>query len=221
LDLIACVRAARSVHQLPPSVVSGDEGVVVSLALAAAFGGHGLVRPWTVARREETQITLMAMGDVRQLRAVLDLASPFAQEPIRAIRELPPVTPKNGMRQRFEVRLCPTINRTRASELDVFLAAVERNGTVPPREQVYVAWLKERIRGARVLHARMTSFTIASAFRPTHRGERRWVERRYPDVTLNGALIVEDANVFAETLRQGVGRQRGYGRGWVWTETSP
>jgi len=218
LDLLACIRAAREIHQLPPSVISGDEGVVISSALAATSGGHSLIRPWMIARREETRITVVGVGDAVRFRAALDLASPMAQSTVLGVRELPYVEPVNEERLRFEVRVCPTVNRTRGSEIDVYLAAVARGGLIPPREQVYVTWLRERLRGARLLHAQVRSFTIVSAYRPTHGDKRRWVERRYPDVTLAGSLVVEDAAIFRQTLCQGIGRQRAYGRGWVWTE---
>jgi hypothetical protein len=218
LDLVQCIRVAQHIHNLPPSVISGDEGVVVSSALAAATGGHRLLRPWTVARREDGRITVVGVADAEVLRAALDCAAPQAQGVVLGVREMPPVVPVSGQRLRFEARVCPTVNRTRGSEIDAYLAAVDRGGDVPPREQVYTAWLAERLHGARIEHARMTAFTITPAYRPTHGGERRWVQRRYPDVTLTGVVTVEDAGLFAQTLRQGVGRQRAYGRGWVWTE---
>jgi hypothetical protein len=218
LDLVHCIRVAQHIHRLPPSVISGDEGVVVSAALAAATGGHQLLRPWTVARRENERITVVGIGDADAVRAALDGASPQAQGVVLSVRAMPAFTPEIGQRLRFEARVCPTVNRTRGSEIDVYLAAVDRGGDVPPREQVYNEWFSQRLDGAKIEQSRMVAFTITPTFRPTHGADRRWVQRRYPDVTLRGVATVEDPCVFAQTLRQGVGRQRAYGRGWVWTE---
>jgi CRISPR system Cascade subunit CasE len=225
LDLVRCIQVAASVHRLPASVISGDEGVVIGSALAAAFGSHQALRPWTVARRASTRVTIVGALTIDNQQTALDQASPQAQACVLGVRELPTFSPFANQKLRFEARVCPTVNRTSKSEIDVYLAAVDRADRECPdhrpldREFVYKNWFSERLLGARIEAVRMTGFTITSAFRPTHNGNgKKWIERKYPDTTLRGVATIEDPIVFAETMRAGVGRQRGYGYGLIWVE---
>ena len=135
----------------------------------------------------------------------LDCCSPQAQAVVLDVRALPPIEVAMGQRIRFETRVCPTVNRTRGSEIDAYLAAIDGDRAAPPRGSVYAKWLAERLRGVSVHHVRMGAFLLAPAFRPTHGNGRRWVPRIYPDVTLRGVATVVDPKLSAETLREGVG----------------
>ena len=87
-------------------------------------------------------------------------------------------------------------------------AAASKNGVT--RESVYTDWLIERLGAA----ASVEQCNLA-AFRRNHaiRGAERTLEG--PDTTLHGTLAVSDPTVFAQILRNGIGRHRAYGYGML------
>ena len=121
--------------------------------------------------------------------------------------------------------LCPTIRITPSKdkshphgEIDAFLVAVQRGEQKIERESVYVRYLMERLKGASVERGKLTRFKLETMSRP-HRGANapasRVAQRVVPDATVEGILEVSDAGLFQQTLMNGIGRQRAFGRGYV------
>jgi len=106
----------------------------------------------------------------------------------------------------------------RHGERDAFLVAVDQGTEGPTRDGVYRAYFAERLAGARIETCRLLQMRLAPMLRP-HRGSDApvsgYATRTLPDVVLEGVLTVEDPVPFTSTLGAGVGRQRGYGRGYV------
>ena len=96
--------------------------------------------------------------------------------------------------------------------------AVQRGETNIERERVYTRYLAERLAGATIEQTRLSRFQLLKMTRP-HRGvsapESGLAQRVIPDAVLEGFLTVSDPAAFKQTLIQGVGRQRAYGRGYV------
>jgi hypothetical protein len=86
------------------------------------------------------------------------------------------------------------------------------------RESVYTRYLVERLNGSTVERAKLTRFRLEQMSRP-HRGASRppsgVAQRVVPDAVLEGFLKVSDPELFLQTLKSGVGRQRAFGRGYV------
>ena len=115
--------------------------------------------------------------------------------------------------------MTPSKDKSHAhGEQDAFLVAVERGETNIEREGVYTRYLAERLPGATVEQAKLTRFQLLKMTRP-HRGASApasgLAQRVIPDAVLEGILAVTDPAIFKQTLMQGVGRQRAYGRGYV------
>ena len=130
-----------------------------------------------------------------------------------------------GQRLRFSVRLCPTIRITPSKdksyahgEIDAFLVAVQRGEKNIDRQSVYSRYLTERLKGANVECATLARFRLEQMSRP-HRGASApasgVAQRVVPDAVLNGILTVSDPIVFSQTMLNGVGRQRAFGRGYI------
>jgi hypothetical protein len=98
------------------------------------------------------------------------------------------------------------------------LVAVDKGETNIERGMIYRRYLGDRLQGAEVNLARLTSFRLERMTRP-HRGQAApksgLAQRIIPDAVLEGVLTVRDPVVFKETLANGIGRQRAYGRGYV------
>ncbi len=108
----------------------------------------------------------------------------------------------------------------RGAEVDVYLVDAMRRHPdgLPPdldrlrlREDLYRAWLAERLAPAACLHAETTRLT---AFRrlALRRGSGR---QTAPEATLHGELTITDAGAFARMLARGVGRHTAYGFGML------
>ena len=86
------------------------------------------------------------------------------------------------------------------------------------REGIYTRYLVERLKGASVERVKLTRFRLETMSRP-HRGTNapssRVAQRVVPDATVEGILKVSDAGLFQQTLMNGIGRQRAFGRGYV------
>lgn len=169
-----------------------------------------------------------------------------------------------GQRLGFRTRVCPVVRVGRhhprfapGAEVDPYLAEVERHladreradpftpssllklqvaAALPTREDVYRAWLAERLSGAASLGSvRLTSVRDARLWRrgepgpgpaqamhghPRARhGARTVIGRR--DAVFEGTLEVSDAEAFRAVLARGVGRHRAFGFGMVLLRPAP
>ena len=141
---------------------------------------------------------------------------------------------RSGRRLGFEARVRP-VGRlmkplphsggsafTKGAEVDVFLiealrrfpeaTSAEENMLKAgrSREEVYAAWLAERLTGAATLEpgVRLTHFL-------RRRAARKGFAPEGPDATLQGNLIVLESVRFQELLAKGIGRHKAYGYGMV------
>ena len=104
------------------------------------------------------------------------------------------------------------------SEVDVYLAAALREhperrcgmaGEGRTREDIYLAWLAERLApAAEIEDARLVRFRRSLVARSGGAKEG-------PDATFHGVLCVVDPAAFADRLARGVGRHKAYGYGMV------
>jgi CRISPR system Cascade subunit CasE len=136
-----------------------------------------------------------------------------------------------GQNLTFEVRVRP-VTRNEQGEQDAFLRAVSRsNGAPLQREEIYIQWLKNSLRGGaesavanwhaavEILDAKMVAWRRLRIVRRTlmpespGRRERRTIDG--PDVTLKGTLRVIDSEAFRHLLIRGVGRHRSFGFGML------
>lgn len=220
-----------------------DEGAALHTLLTALFGRRRLqpFRLFAPARGRRGSVYAYAAEDERALAAeAATHGTPDDLEvlPPAALRsKAMPIRFDPGRRLGFDLRTRP-LRRTRSdpadprrskprtpprvAELDAFLLeALTRfpDGAGDPeasmatagrgREQVYRDWLGERLAPA----ARLESLRLAQFRRDRVFRKGRWVEG--PDATLQGTLVVEDAEAFSGLLEGGVGRHKAYGYGML------
>lgn len=115
------------------------------------------------------------------------------------------------------------------SEVDAFLVARLRQfpdgpptdaNTGPTREDVYLDWLAERLKGAAQLDrskSHMQRFARRIAERRPLNEQGNWTPTASegPDATIHGELAVVDSNAFGRLLGAGVGRHTAYGYGML------
>jgi CRISPR-associated protein Cas6/Cse3/CasE subtype I-E len=224
IDFLAAAALARH-RNVAPSVINSDEGVIIGNAIAEAFNGHAALRPWVVINREGTHVIVRGNGSVAELRLALDLVkNRLAKEAIVDLREVGAIDINEGLRYRFSTRLCPLQNGRagdgRSREIDVFLAEVEKQKKLASperlrRDDVYLTWLGKKLQeaGASLRAATINGFSITAAGRSNTK--REWVIRKYPDARFSGVLTVEDATKFSAAVKQGIGRQKVYGFGFL------
>lgn len=135
-----------------------------------------------------------------------------------------PVEWRSGRQLGFEVRVRPTVRRSRnadfrpGKECDAFALEASRHaqGEMPQsRESVYADWLSgqfERRGGAQLDRARtrLASFHRTRAVRKRH---ARYSEG--PDAVMRGVLTITDPDAFSNLLVNGIGRHRAYGYGML------
>lgn len=140
-----------------------------------------------------------------------------------------------GRRLGFDIRVRPVVRLASAvtapadrtgsrqhgfkagAEVDAFLAEALRDPdrsamreAERSREEVYAAWLAERLGAAAAVEdVRLAAFRRSLAARKNGRGTEG------PDATLHGTLAIRDADAFADRLRRGVGRHKAYGYGML------
>ena len=126
-----------------------------------------------------------------------------------------------GKRLGFEVRIRPTRrlkrpigNSAHIAERDAFLMqALDDRKETRSREQVYTAWLSERLQrcgGAELESATLQSFQRTRAVRKLHARHSEG-----PDAVMRGVLTVTDPDAFSSLLAHGIGRHRAYGYGML------
>jgi CRISPR system Cascade subunit CasE len=128
-----------------------------------------------------------------------------------------------GQVYRFELRICPVIQKPRGSEepgaeLDVFLRKVERTGDEQTldRNEIYRNWLTElfdRREGLSCRSVDLKQFRRRKLLRKDETGTLTKVER--PDVTFTGRLDVTDGEPFRHILQKGLGRHKTFGFGML------
>ena len=225
-DMPLLVRWARDHAVLPHD--EDDLGYALHALLAATFGDIA-PKPFALVRTSARGLTLLgyapASADALREHAAA-FALPAAAEALRVASLAAKAMPDSfaaGRRLGFEVRVRPTVrtdrdgDRTRAREVDAFLAAVA--GTAldrgPPREAVYKDWLAGKLAdgGAITEALRMDRFRLAPVHR--RREDRRLVGLTGPDATFSGTLVVRQPASFAALLARGVGRHRAFGFGML------
>jgi CRISPR system Cascade subunit CasE len=221
VDVPAAARAVSLPHD-----AKHDPSYLLKTVLTEAFAGPA-VRPWTVHRQDGPIVTVLGYSDLskNELAERAALALPAVRAAITSIHgHLLPVM-REGQRYRFSVRLCPTLHVTpdpaglrRHGERDAFLAAIDRGEEGILREVIYTRYLVERLKGARVDAARLTGFRLVEVTRP-HRGSLApatgVAQRVLPEAEFLGVVTVMDSDVLAQTVRNGIGRHRAFGRGYV------
>lgn len=217
-------RLAQLAVAVPPAVaaVQGslthegrrDESLLLKTVLTEALGG-ALVRPWRLLGVRDGTATILGYTahDAEALRERLAFATPALQQAVSVVAtaQLPPITA--GQRLRFAVRLVPTVRQTGKGEIDALLYAVRQ----APREQhdrarVYADYLADRLAGAAVESVQVNGARLTRMTRRTRSG---WVQRTFPVAAMSGVLGVVDAASLTETLGRGIGRQKGYGFGFI------
>jgi CRISPR system Cascade subunit CasE len=128
----------------------------------------------------------------------------------RLLRPLQPWPDEDGRAQPY----------SKGAEVDVYLVdAMRQHPDGPPkqvnrmrlREELYLAWLAERLAPAANLHAEAT--TLASFRRViVRRGAQR---QTAPEAVFHGELTIADPEAFAKLLAGGVGRHGAFGFGML------
>lgn len=147
-----------------------------------------------------------------------------------AAKPMPGIFPE-GLRVRFEARVCPVVRKASAGEtstgkrwkkgqeLDAFLSeAWERPDEKLSREAVYCDWFRRHLArrgGAEVEAVGLERFAIERMTRRTHGQDRRVQTIKRPDVTLTGRLQITDGPAFEALLKRGIGRHTSFGFGML------
>lgn len=221
IDVLAAARAVTLSH-----AARHDVDMLLKTTLTEALGG-AVVRPWSLHHQVGSIASVIGYSAMptREIEIRLLTSLPSLRAAIKEVHghELPVVEP--GQKFRFSVRLCPTIRITPSKdkshahgEQDAFLVAVQRGETNIEREGVYTRYFAERLAGAAIERTKLVRFQLVNMTRP-HRGASaptsKVAQRVVPDAVLEGILTVTDPAAFKQTLTQGIGRQRAYGRGYI------
>ena len=221
---------------------SFDEGHALHVLLAAMFG-TGVLQPFRLfasERRASAALYAYADADVEALRDTAAAAAPpdclAVIDPQTIQSKCMPAAFEPGRRLGFDVRLRPVRRLRRdlidpqtgkqiskGSEMDAFRlevirrfprgwtdssATASKNGVT--RLSVYSEWLTERFgHAANVEQCALVAWKRSRAIRGAGRGPEG------PDATLHGTVTVSNSTLFAQILRNGVGRHRAYGYGML------
>lgn len=206
-DLVA--RARREGHR------EMDDGYLVHCWLTGALG-VGALKPWATVYRNRDVIRLLGYTEwsLSQLREHAELyATPEEAGAVdwADVREkvMPSLAP--GARVGVRVRVCPMV-RLSTGERDVF--SIEGEGG-RPREEVYAAWLRDRLLRlgvAEVCDVAAEEIGHRRVLRRTQ-GEHRQDRMFSISDALMRATIVVGEDGAAALLRRGVGRHRAFGFG--------
>lgn len=199
-----------------------DTGLVVKTLLTGAFAGP-IVRPWRLHATHGRAVLVLGYADedARALNARLAMALPSVQAAVGEIVASPTPTLGEGETFAFELRVSPVVSVNREDggkglvRRDAFLRAKElaekRGDAVPTRDDVYRAFLAERLAG----------FELVSAVLAGHRLARHaregggWTVKSVPEADLKGLVRVREPEAAVRTLRDGVGRSKAYGCGML------
>lgn len=242
IDWTAFCRWAGHRSLLRPGVF--DEGYALHVLLSAVFG-KSVLKPYRVVRATRASIASLyaySTADREWLRSTAGEVAPPDCLGVLGLADLAtkvmPARFRKGQRLGFDVRIRP-IRRLgqdlrdsqsgrllrKGSELDSFRlellnrspdgwraanSETRRDGV--SRQSVYGGWLAERLAGTACIDTegcRLVDFRRSRAWRGKGRGSEG------PDATLQGDLVVEDPDGFAQKVRYGVGRHRAYGYGML------
>lgn len=191
-----------------------DESLLLKTVLTEALGGAA-VRPWRLQGVRDGTATILGYATLQAdaLRERLAFALPALQQSVAVVGTAPVPVLREGQRLRFTVRLVPTIRQTGKGELDAMLYAVRKEPDGQHhRAQIYSEYLAQRLVGATVQEMRLDGARLTGMVRRQGGG---WTERVFPVAEMSGVLEVSDPTRFIQTITQGVGRQRGFGFGFV------
>lgn len=211
------------------SLGSGDDfGYGIHAWLAAAFGKFA-PKPWRLFmdRRRPPRILGYSSYDATHLRQHLqEFADPSVMavcpDPEMDIASKPMPAWERGRRLGFEVQCCP-VGRKAASgvEKDLFLLYADKAGdAVLRREDVYTAWVSERLQrngAATIDYVELSGFRLVRQYRRTqdNGSDRRMHRLIRPSALLRGRLMVNNPDAFTSLLAHGVGRHRSFGYGML------
>jgi CRISPR-associated protein Cas6/Cse3/CasE subtype I-E len=196
-----------------------DESLLLKTVLTEALGGP-VVRPWRLLGVRDGTATLLGYSphDAAALRERLGFATPAVQQAVSVVATAPLPTLSTGQRLRFSIRLVPTVRQTGKGEIDAMLYAVRQ---APEQEhnraEIYTQYLVNRLVGATVESTQLAGARLMTMVRRTDTG---WSQRIFPVADMNGVLTVDDPTQLTKTLTQGIGRQKGYGFGFVRLEAA-
>lgn len=198
-----------------------DPGLIIKTALTESLAGP-VVRPWRLHQQRGRELMILGYSELDEgaLKGRLALAEPRAQRAVRSILTSPmPQTISTGTPVRYRIRLCPTVRVTAGpnrhyGERDAFLVAADAAGSDAglSRVEVYAGYLRARVAGAAILDVHLDGFRLERVLRQGM--------RTFPVADLHGTAQVRDWAVLNEILRQGIGRQRAYGCGYLRLEAA-
>ena len=111
-----------------------------------------------------------------------------------------------GTRIGFDLRCCPT-RRSMKGERDAWAIEAAREGGADNAEDAYLRWFSDRVSAA----SDVETFRVVR--RQTAETSRKGRKIKLPDVTIQGTVLVKDAEAFEALMRGGVGRHASYGMG--------
>lgn len=204
-----------------------DTGYLLHGHLNALFGDL-LPQPFHgISTRGHVEVVGYSRSDGDALMEQAEtFAEPMVKDSLKGLSsKAMPTTWRAGRRLGFEVRVCPVVrlssatpNFRAASEVDAFLAAIERRTDDAPlhRPAIYRQWLEKRLVGAaRLDDVQLKQFRRTRLFRRTQERQRRGRTLERPDALLVGELEVVDAGAFQQLLERGIGRHRCFGFGML------
>ena len=210
-----------------------DHGYATHAWLCATFGDLA-PKPFRLSERRSGQLSLLGYADTDG-DALRSHAQTFAEPQVLAACDIQGLASKAmpaeweaGRRFDFEVRVCPVTRGER--ERDAWLSALDRamaaGDEPPPRERIYVDWLKTHLGAAAMIdqtadglaargreRVRLAGFRRVVTSRRGARGIEHRVER--PDALIQGTLRILDGVAFGRLLARGVGRHRAFGFGML------
>ena len=206
-----------------------DNSYLLHCALGELYGDYS-PRPWVLQSTTEDTYTVLgyADADAETLRqnAAINAQPAIAEGHEVHAKEMPETLPE-GLQLEFQLEACPIIRKASAGsvetpdgtrdwhkgqEVDVFLDRAWHTNDSISREGVYTDWAEGEIEGARIDAIQLLSYSFAT-----------WVRRRGSDYTdidrpqayFSGTCTVTDPEVFAKTLRRGIGQHRTFGMGML------
>ena len=210
-----------------------DDGYAWHALLVATFGKAMAPKPFRVLARRGRPVQLLAYAsaDAAALRAhAADFADPktIGALGVDSLASKPMPAFASGRRLGVSARLRPIVrtdrdgDRTKSREIDVYMAAKLKAETGLPidRAQVYIEWARARLiaAGVEVESLRLDGSEGAGVVRrtsPRADGTRPLVRISGNAITTIGTIRVFDADLFAATVANGLGRHRAFGYGML------
>lgn len=217
-----------------------DVGYLVHMQLGELFGGLA-PRPFRIDRHDDQLIRILAYSD-KPASLLKSRADVLADPPVHSIcdwssfagKSMPNLF-KPGQLFGFELRACPVVRLAKAgmkitrnggriqvkkgAEVDVFVQqAWVRPDEKLDREAIYREWLEgqfERRGAASLMGSKLKAFRIEKLIRRNHATHRKSYRIERPDAQLEGEVEITDGEAFANMLRAGIGRHRGFGFGML------